>query len=146
MNRDKFVEDPEAALQELGFYCQQCGHCCLGLGAELDLDKEETRKWRQFKELAPSNYGYHLPAAFISYFPETACADLWFHPETGEELNRCPFLKKISSQDKYQCLIYNFPELRPTAWQRFPLKEGKFMEEMVRVCPELRRLKQQATG
>jgi hypothetical protein len=50
-----------ARLKELGFHCQSCGHCCLGLGFQLTLDHNETRRWRKFGEVVPSNYGqYYL--------------------------------------------------------------------------------------
>lgn len=42
-------------------------------------------------------------------------ADLWFSPVTGEELDKCPFLKRLGRL--YRCAIY---EARPAVCQGFP--------------------------
>ncbi len=33
--------------------------------------------------------------------------DLWLHPETGEEKQRCPFVRKDRNQPTYKCRIYD---------------------------------------
>ena len=55
-----------ARLREVGFHCQGCGNCCLSLGFELTLEHYETRRWRKFSNVIPSNYGQYYPADFMS--------------------------------------------------------------------------------
>ena len=125
-------------LKRLGFKCQQCGNCCLQLGSELELSYEETRRWEEYDDLVLSNFGYRFLSDFMEVIPETKCADLWFHPETGEELPRCPFLRKNGA--RHQCFIY---ELRPDACKFFPIDgfTGEVRKYATDLCPEFRRLK-----
>lgn len=125
-------------LKRLGFECQQCGNCCLQLGSELELSYEETKRWEEYDDLVLSNFGYCFLSDFMEFIPELGRADLWFHPETAEELSRCPFLRK--SGTKYQCLIY---ELRPDACKFFPTDQstGEVTKYAADICPEVRRLK-----
>lgn len=61
--------------------------------------------------------------------------DLWFHPETGEELDgRCPFLRKVRKKDMYRCMIY---ELRPEICRGYP---GRCPERRYGAMKGLKRL------
>ena len=131
-------EEALKKLRDVGFNCQQCGNCCLQLGhTNLELSKDETERWRESQKLVPSNFGYLELEDFIYYIQETGLADLWFHPDTGDELFRCPFLRKKKSQ--YKCLIY---KLRPDACKYFPLDRntGETNMNASDICPEVRRL------
>ncbi|MFC1953441.1 YkgJ family cysteine cluster protein [Chloroflexota bacterium] len=133
-----YGEEALQKLRDLGFSCQQCGICCLKGGhISLELNEDETQKWRKSEELVPSNFGYRYLEDFIDYYPEAKRADLWFHPDTEDELSRCPFLRK--KQSKYGCLIY---ELRPEDCKYFPLGKstGEIMTGWSEICPEIRRL------
>ena len=125
-------------LKRLVFKCQQCGNCCLQLGSEIELSYEETKRWEEYDDLVPSSFGYRFLSDFMAFIPEIGHADLWFHPETGEELPRCPFLQK--SGTRCQCLIH---ELRPHACRFFPIDRstGEVTKYAVDICPEVRRLK-----
>jgi len=131
-------EEALKKLRDVGFNCQQCRNCCLQLGyVSLELNKDETARWRESEEVVPSNFGYLELEDFIDYIPETGLADLWFHPDTGDELSRCPFLRKKKPQ--YKCLIYR---LRPEACKYFPLDRntGEINRVAPDICPEVRRL------
>lgn len=117
------------------FHCQQCGRCCLELGSSLISGGDEAEKWLNNDEIVPSNFGRRYFTDFIDYFPETGGADLWFHPDTKEELDRCPFLRKTKS-GKYRCLIHD-KELRPNACKEWPYD---FEEDRRETCPEVRRI------
>jgi Fe-S-cluster containining protein len=124
-------------LKAFGFHCQQCGRCCLSLGFELELSIEETKSWQESHDLVFSNFGYRFLEDFMSIIPETGQADLWFHPDTGDELHRCPFLRKV--RDNYRCLIYN---LRPESCRYFPINmsSGGLDIGWAEFCPEVKRL------
>ena len=69
-------------------------------------------------------------------------ADLWFSPVSGEELDKCPFLKR--SGKLYQCAIH---EARPEVCRRFPHLEYDEQGRLVSVhfdalenCPGVQEL------
>ena len=130
-------EEAIEKLKKLGFNCQQCGNCCLELGHTLELNLDEAKKWEEFDDIVFSNFGYHFLTDFMEIMPELQCADLWFHPETGDELRRCPFLRKRNQ--KYRCLIYN---LRPDACKIFPIikSTGELGKGWADICPVVRRI------
>ena len=81
------------------FECQCCGACCL-----------------QFSWLSaqPEDILQYADMYIYSILGE---ADLWIHPETGEGLRRCPFLRKVRNKPMYRCKIY---DTRPMACRWFP--------------------------
>lgn len=44
--------------------------------------------------------------------------DLWISPVTGEEMNRCPWLRKLPRKEKYKCRIH---EVRPDVCRAYPV-------------------------
>ena len=79
--------------------CNQCGKCCLKYGGNaLFATAQEIEMWELFH---PHIYQY------------VKNNDIWFSPDTGQQLNRCPFLEveQTHGKDKYSCSIYlNRPE------------------------------------
>ncbi len=82
--------------------CNQCGKCCIKYGGgDLAVTQEEIALWEIFN---PEIYEF------------VKNNEIWFSPETGFKLNRCPFLQVALktaplSPDKYTCSIYlNRPE------------------------------------
>lgn len=82
--------------------CNQCGKCCLIYGdGALSATKQEINLWEIFH---PEIFKY------------VKANEIWFDPETGSRLRKCPFLevapnKDPSAQKKYTCSIYlNRPE------------------------------------
>ncbi len=82
--------------------CNQCGKCCIKYGdGALSATKEEIDLWEIFQ---PEIY------KFVKNY------EIWFDPETGTRLRRCPFLEVAPKTDthasnKYTCSIYlNRPE------------------------------------
>jgi len=77
------------------FKCIQCGHCCLNLydsycttAYEEDLVRwEEEGRWDILD--------------YIEF------GDLWISPRTGEEVTRCPWLRKLPKMKKYICRIHD---------------------------------------
>ena len=72
--------------------CNQCGKCCTKYGnGGLSASTHEIEWWDNFK---PNIYRY------------TRNGKIWMHPETGEQLTRCPWLRKVPKQNIYTCDIY----------------------------------------
>lgn len=77
-------------------------------------------------------------------FAALGTADLWINPETGEELGRCPFLRKVRNKPLCRCRIY---ETRPRMCEQFPHLEYDERGELVGVhswaldnCPGVKAL------
>ncbi|MDN3641041.1 YkgJ family cysteine cluster protein [Simiduia curdlanivorans] len=82
--------------------CNQCGKCCIKYGgADLAATKDEIDLWEIFN---PDIFKY------------VKSNQIWFDPQSGARLERCPFLELAPKQapaspDKYTCSIYlNRPE------------------------------------
>jgi len=82
--------------------CNQCGKCCIKYGdGALSATKEEIDLWEIFNP---------------EIFKFVKNNEIWFDPQSGSRLKRCPFLEivpKIDSlaSNRYTCSIYlNRPE------------------------------------
>ena len=82
--------------------CNQCGKCCIKYGdGDLAATQEEIDLWEIFN-----------PAIF-EYVKND---EIWFDPNSGVKLTRCPFLelspkKNADAPNMYTCSIYfNRPE------------------------------------
>ena len=74
--------------------CNQCGKCCIKYGdGALSATATEIEMWELFE---PHIYQY------------VKDNEIWFCPDTGVQLNRCPFLEIEPNQGKakYICSIY----------------------------------------
>jgi len=77
--------------------CNQCGKCCIKYGdGALSATEDEIYLWEIFN---PDIFQY------------VKNDDIWFDPQTGEKLTKCPFLEIIPSKNpsipkKYTCSIY----------------------------------------
>lgn len=99
-----------------GFSCTQCGHCCLNLDAyQACATKEDVLMWEEHgrddilewvEEIMPGVY------------------DIWISPRTGDDVNRCPWLRKLPKQEKYICRIQ---DVKPDICRNYPhtLKHGE---------------------
>lgn len=82
--------------------CNQCGKCCIKYGGgDLSATQEEIELWEIFN---PDIFAY------------VKNNDIWFDPNSGVKLQRCPFLEIVPKKapvdpDLYACSIYlNRPE------------------------------------
>jgi len=77
--------------------CNQCGKCCIKYGGgDLSATKEEIDLWEIFNP---------------DIFKFVKNDEIWFDPDSGLRLERCPFLdiapkKSAVSPDLYTCSIY----------------------------------------
>lgn len=96
--------------------CNQCGKCCIKYGGgDLAATQEEIDLWEIFN---PNIFDY------------VKNGEIWFDPNTGSKLNRCPFLEvapKVTDNaaNKYTCSIYLD---RPEDCRHYP----SLISEMIR--------------
>ncbi len=95
--------------------CTQCGKCCLkysdgsGLGSATELD---LLVWESER---PDILEY---TDFLG--------DLWISPVTGNEMTRCPWLRKLPNKEKYKCRIY---EVRPETCRGYPVSIDQMIKD-----------------
>jgi Fe-S-cluster containining protein len=72
--------------------CNQCGKCCTKYGnGGLSVTDSEIELWDIFK---PDIYNY------------VRNGKIWMDPDTGQQLEVCPWLRKTPNQEIYTCDIY----------------------------------------
>jgi Fe-S-cluster containining protein len=84
--------------REPGFVCKQCGHCCLNMSGGYchSVGIGQIRKWRKRKRRDILKWVCAIGAGIY---------DVWISPVTGEDVDRCPWLRKMPNQNKYRCRI-----------------------------------------
>jgi Fe-S-cluster containining protein len=91
--------------------CNQCGKCCvIYADGGLSASQKEIDAW---EENRPDIFAY------------VSDGKIWVDPATGQQLRYCPWLTKVSGQQKYTCRIYND---RPDDCRFYPSN----IDEMVR--------------
>ncbi len=72
--------------------CNQCGKCCIKYSnGGLTVSVAQLDYWENYR-----------PDIF-RYVNE---GNIWIDPDTGEQIELCPWLKKAPGQKKYTCDIY----------------------------------------
>jgi len=98
--------------------CNQCGKCCLIYAdGGLDVTQEEIDGW---KDNAPHIHQY------------VRGGEIWFSPDTGKRLSRCPWL--VGDSAPYSCGIY---QDRPADCRSYPV----LLTDMIRDECEMIELK-----
>ena len=91
--------------------CNQCGKCCVKYSnGGLSASTSEIELWEIFK---PDIYQY------------VRDGKIWVDPQTGEQIERCPWLRKTPNQEIYTCDIYYD---RPDDCKHYPVT----VEQMVK--------------
>ena len=91
--------------------CNQCGKCCKNYSnGGLSASTSEIEYWDVFRP------------DISRYVSE---GNIWISPDTGEQLELCPWLTKLPDQNKYICDIYND---RPDDCKFYPVT----IEQMVK--------------
>jgi Fe-S-cluster containining protein len=88
--------------------CNHCGKCCL---------KYEGDNWLGSATEADMLLWLIRAPEVLDYAGGTG-RDLWVNPETGKEMQRCPWLDKLPGQKKYQCQIH---DVRPEVCRDYPI-------------------------
>lgn len=91
--------------------CNQCGKCCVHYAdGGLSASQDEIDSWEDNRpDIARYVRG----------------GKIWISPVTGEQLLRCPWLRKLPRQDKYICRIYHD---RPDDCRYYPVD----IDQMIR--------------
>lgn len=91
--------------------CNQCGKCCTKYSnGGLHVSQSEIEYWEIHR---PDIYRY------------VSDGKIWMHPDTGMQIELCPWLRKLPNQNKYICDIYHD---RPDDCKSYPVT----IEDMVR--------------
>lgn len=96
-----------------GFKCEQCGHCCLDLNAFATCASEDDiRRWEAAgrDDILAWVCRMQLGDSFIY--------DIWMDPETGEDVDRCPWLQELPDARKYVCGIQ---DVKPDICRDYPV-------------------------
>jgi len=73
--------------------CNQCGKCCINYSnGGLSASASEIEWWESNRP----NIARYVNDGRI-----------WMDPDTGKQLERCPWLKKLPNENKYTCDIYH---------------------------------------
>ena len=91
--------------------CNQCGKCCTKYGnGGLFASESDIEYWSSFK---PEIFKY------------VSDGEIWFSPDTGKQLQGCPWLRKIPDRNLYVCDIYF---ARPEDCKHYPVT----IEQMIK--------------
>ena len=113
------------------FECKQCGGCCKRFTGTLSATVEDIKKWEAEGREDILKYVY-----IFEFGVKIAGGDLWFDPETNEELTECPFLGK--KKGKFICLIH---DTKPTICKDYPFKGDCTVDEKrIKECPGIRKI------
>lgn len=96
------------------FQCIQCGNCCRNLfdAYSTSVDKDEINRWR-----AEERWDILRWVVIYDSDGEAVFGDIWISPNTGDEVSRCPWLRKLPKQEKYKCRIHN---TKPAHCRNYP--------------------------
>ena len=104
------------------FKCIQCGNCCINLSDafQTSVTHDDIAMWEREGRLDILEWVYPIPLGEGYYI-----YDIWINPKTGDDVYRCPWLRKLPNQDKYICRIH---DLKPEHCRQYP-KSRKHAEE-----------------
>ena len=93
------------------YKCTQCGYCCETF--ELGLKRDDWTRWKDV--IVDSSIGKYPMRAFCNLDSKiySKLGDLFFDPNTREQLDNCPFLS-----EKNYCLIHD-PKIKPNTCKDF---------------------------
>ena len=97
-----------------GFKCIQCGQCCLNLldAFSTSVSEDEIKIWQQKgrDDILEWVDPIHVGGDQYVY-------DIWISPTTGDDVKRCPWLRKLQNRNKYICRIH---EVKPEHCRAYP--------------------------
>ena len=94
------------------FVCRQCGHCCNTLDYHREVTEEDVARWQ---ELGRSDI-----LRWVSVFEgegNKKSYRIWTAPGSTDLAESCPFLKRISSENRSVCLIQ---DVKPGICRQYP--------------------------
>ena len=119
------------------FTCIQCGNCCLNLGDafQTSVSDEDIAMWRTKGRFDILEWVHPIPLGEGHYI-----YDIWISPKTGDDVSRCPWLRKVPKQDKYICRIH---DVKPEHCRKYPKSRTHAEETGCRgfesICPRIQK-------
>ena len=97
------------------FKCKQCGNCCLNLrdafetcATDQDVQRwEDEERWDILEWVDPIHVG-----------GDQYVYDIWISSGTGEDVKRCPWLRKLPNRNRYICRIHKVNPKHCRAYQK----------------------------
>ena len=98
----------------LEFTCKQCGNCCLHLSGAIDVcaTEEDIRRWEENDRTDILAWVDAISLGEGDHY------DIWVSPTTGDDVGRCPWLRKLPRKNKYICRIQ---DMKPEHCRNYPL-------------------------
>jgi Fe-S-cluster containining protein len=94
------------------FRCTQCGQCCRSLGDAFaaSADVEDVDRWE-------AEGRFDILEWVDLRLRDVGMMDLWIDPATGDEVTRCPWLRKVPREPRYLCGIH---DTKPRHCREYP--------------------------
>ena len=111
------------------FACRQCGQCCRTLDYHREIIEEDVGLWQKL--------GRSDILSWVGVFTgenNKKSYRIWTTPGTTELAKGCPFLKKISSENRSVCLIQ---DVKPGICRQYPSSRK---HAVMTGCPGFKRL------
>ena len=91
--------------------CYQCGKCCTHYYTVycFCVSGDEYERWKDNDKIMSK-------LALCADLDGYKIYDAWFSNKTGDELGRCPWLRKLPNQDKYKCRIHDVKPDQCAGW------------------------------
>jgi hypothetical protein len=86
------------------FKCIQCGNCCLNLSDAFGTCAADgdVRRWELEGRSDILSWVDPIPVGEDQYV-----YDIWISPETGDDVARCPWMRKLPEKEKYISRIHD---------------------------------------
>jgi len=97
------------------FSCRQCGRCCTSLDYQNELTEEDVVRWEELGRTDILKW-----VRVIEREGRERAYRIWTVPGTTRLADNCPFLKKIPSENRWECLIQ---DVKPAICRQYPLSK-----------------------
>jgi Fe-S-cluster containining protein len=104
--------------------CTNCGKCCTSASymGSLIATGEDVKRWMR------EGRDDILEWVAVMGCMDDPWADLWINANTGVEVGRCPFVRKVRGTNRYLCRIY---DTRPQVCRDYiPWAPGSVCEDV----------------
>ena len=107
--------------------CNQCGKCCIKYSnGGLSVSVAQIDYWENYR---PEIHRYVVEG------------NIWIDPDTGKQIELCPWLRKVPNQNKYTCdIYYDRPDdckYYPSTIEEMVIDECEMLEEKDQSNPKL---------
>ena len=93
--------------------CNGCGKCCEKYGT---LPASQPTRCGSLARRSPRYLALH----------DLRSGDLWLNLQTGAEVRRCPWLRKVPREQRFKCRIY---ELRRNVCRDYPVNVQQMIDD-----------------